>query len=175
MDNVLIDYLKSGKAWILIGSGPSIEMGYSDWKSLADHAIELIKIEEQSSTYLNVIDSYDNNNFTEVFEKVAQVVGIKRLIKYLEENLKTVQQGKIYELIVRWPVQVFLTTNYDDEIQKHLVKLGISYKSFNNSEDNMSYLLPDFSGGIIKLHGDLRSERGLILTNLRNGNTGVQK
>ena len=45
MDSMLIDYLKSGSAWLLVGSGPSIAMGYPDWEKLASIAVEGPKIE----------------------------------------------------------------------------------------------------------------------------------
>jgi len=66
-----------------------------------------------------------------------------------------------YKLIARWPVPVYLTTNYDDEIQAHLAELGETYLPYSNSEDHMAYLLPDLSGALFNLHGDLRSEKGL--------------
>src|SRR5207249_695770 len=40
---------------------------------------------------------------------------------------------------------------------------------YSNSEDHMAHLLPDLKGAIFKLHGDLRSERGLILTRSQYG------
>ena len=35
MDKFLIDYLHSGKTWLLIGSGPSVEVGQPSWEELA--------------------------------------------------------------------------------------------------------------------------------------------
>ena len=61
-------------------------------------------------------------------------------------------------------MRVYLTTNYDDEIQTNLTSLGETYRIYSNSEDHMAYLLPDLNGAIFKLHGDLRSDSGLILT-----------
>src|SRR5437588_466898 len=45
MDSFLINYLKSGRAWILIGSGPSIAMGYPSWRQLASIALSAAKVE----------------------------------------------------------------------------------------------------------------------------------
>ncbi|MCG3156529.1 MAG: hypothetical protein DKINENOH_03153 [bacterium] len=164
MDSVLIDYLRSGKAWVLVGSGPSIEMGYPNWKKLAISAINLIELEGQSSHLPALKDACEKDDFAAVFQHAQRVVGIKRLISFLDETLKPANSGRIYEMIARWPIEVYLTTNFDDEIQKNLTKLGVAYRLYDNSEDNLNYLLPDLSGAIFKLHGDLRSERGLILT-----------
>lgn len=164
MDSVLIDYLRSGKAWVLIGSGPSIEMGYPNWKTLASYAISLAKNESEKVQIDEIKDAFDNNNYPRVFEKCKEILGIKRLIKYLDEQLIPKEDGKIYKLIARWPIQIFLTTNYDDEIHKHLAKLGEHYIPYDNSEDKLNILSQEFEGGIFKLHGDLKTEEGLILT-----------
>lgn len=41
MDSYLVEYLRSGKAWLLVGSGPSIAAGYPNWRTLAEGAVEL--------------------------------------------------------------------------------------------------------------------------------------
>ncbi len=41
MDGYLIDYLSSGKAWVLIGSGPSNAMGYPTWEQLSSLTIKV--------------------------------------------------------------------------------------------------------------------------------------
>ena len=45
MDQILIDYLRSGKAWLLIGSGPSNAIGYPSWAELAEEAVFRAKSE----------------------------------------------------------------------------------------------------------------------------------
>ncbi|MDR3741962.1 MAG: SIR2 family protein [Terracidiphilus sp.] len=74
----------------------------------------------------------------------------------------------IYSHIARWPVPVYLTTNYDHELSRHLAAAGeTTYIDYSNSPAHMSRLLPDMSGCIVHLHGDLRSEQGLVLTSLQ--------
>lgn len=164
MDSILIEYLRSGKAWVLVGSGPSIEMGYPDWKKLANSAIQLIEVEGQLAQVPELKEAYAKNDFAKVFEQAQKAIGIKRLISFLNEKLKPTETGKIYEMLARWPVEVYLTTNYDDEIQTNLAKLDVAYRVYSNSEDSLGYLHPKFSGAIFKLHGDLKSEQGLVLT-----------
>jgi len=163
MDNMLIDYLRSGKAWVLVGSGPSIEMGYPTWQQLALYAIEAITLAKPGHKLSSLNDAMSRGHYPAVFKEAKTILGGPYLLSYLQKSFKSSGQGKIYELIARWPVPVFLTTNYDDEIQGYLSKLGESYVSYSNSQDHFSYLLPDLKGGIFKLHGDLRSEEGLIL------------
>jgi len=36
--------------------------------------------------------------------------------------------------------------------------------TYSNSPDHLALLMPDLQGAIVKLHGDLTSETGLVLT-----------
>ncbi len=164
MDSFLIDYLRSGKAWVLVGSGPSIEMGYPSWKKLASFAVEVATAEGLRNNLSKLNAAMVRQDFPMVFEEAKTIVGGPRLRQYLQDKFRPSNSGRIYEMIARWPIPVYMTTNYDDEIQVYLAKLGQAYQVYCNSEDHLSYLLPEFTGGIIKLHGDLNSERGLILT-----------
>jgi hypothetical protein len=98
-----------------------------------------------------------------VFEETCRIADEGRLLPFLRDNLKPTGNGLIYDLMCRWPVPVFLTTNWDDEIQSGLARLGETYVPYNNTRDHMAHLVQDFRGGIVKLHGDLRSAQGLIL------------
>jgi hypothetical protein len=164
MDSFLIDYLKSGKAWVLVGSGPSIEMGYPTWEKLSSSAAELVKQESMGRSLGLLNSAMACRDFPKVFDEAKTILGGPRLLQGLSEKLKPTRTGHIYEHIARWPVPVYLTTNYDDEIHAHLVSVSESYLPYSNSEDHFKYLLPELTGAIVKLHGDLRSEKGLILT-----------
>lgn len=72
--------------------------------------------------------------------------------------------SEAYEIIAAWPVPVYLTTNYDDEIANHLAALGEAFVTYNNAPDHVALLTPDVRGIVAKLHGDLRSKERLILT-----------
>lgn len=164
MDKFLIDYLQSGNAWVMVGSGPSIEMGYPSWEKLAALAVELATTEQRGYDLTNINKAMGKKDYPLVFQEVTNVVGGPRLLQHLREKNKPSRSGRIYELIAQWPVPVYLTTNYDDELQNHLANLGMSYHLCSNTEDHFSMLIPGVSGAIVKLHGDLRSEEGLILT-----------
>jgi len=51
-----------------------------------------------------------------------------------------------------------------DALQERLATLGEHYRQYGNGPDHLAHLTPELSGGIFKLHGDLRSDEGLILT-----------
>jgi SIR2-like protein len=164
MDSYLIDYLKSGKAWVLVGSGPSSEMGYPSWQHLAVSAFTAVQTSRPGLDHERIEQALTSKDFPSVFEKARDVLGGPGLLQVLQRELKPKGKSEIYKWITRWPAAVYLTTNYDDEIQSHLVEHREAYVSYNNSEDHLASLLPDTQGAIVKLHGDLRSEQGLILT-----------
>lgn len=164
MDSFLIKYLQSGTAWVLVGSGPSIEMGYPSWEKLASFAVELLTVEQMGHNLANLRRAMANKDYPLVFQEAENIVGTPRLLQHLREKNKPSRKGRIYELIAQWPIPVYLTTNYDDELQSHLARLGESYTPYSNSEDQFSLLVPGLSGAVVKLHGDLRSETGLVLT-----------
>lgn len=164
MDRFLIEYLKSGRAWVLVGSGPSTEMGYPSWSKLAEVAISTVKAERAGHATASLDVAFRHQDFPGVFEQAQQILGAPRLLQALHAEMKPSRSADIYKLICRWPVSVYLTTNYDDELQTQLAELRETYIPYLNSEDHMAYLSTDLQGAIFKLHGDLRSEKGLILT-----------
>jgi hypothetical protein len=169
MDQYLVDYLRSGRAWLLVGSGPSTAIGYPSWQTLAVRAIGLCRSEVVGVDLSKLEKALSDFNYPEVFEQAAALVGMPRLLQYLDKELipdpSRSKWAKIYTHIARWPVDVYMTTNFDHEIGKHLSDVGeSSYIPYSNSEDHMSALVPDLTGAVVHLHGDLRSESGLILT-----------
>jgi hypothetical protein len=164
MDRFLIDYLRSRRAWVLVGSGPSAEMGYPSWGKLAEVAIATVKADHSGHLTGSLDAANHRGDFPGVFEEAQRIVGAPRLLQALHAELKPSRSAEIYKLISRWPVPVYLTTNYDDELHMQLGSLGETYLPYTNSEAHMAHLLPDLQGAIFKLHGDLRSETGLILT-----------
>ncbi len=164
MDPLLIEYLLSGKAWLFIGSGPSIEMGYPSWGKLASIAAKEAETEHTEADLTKLNAALSKHDYPAAFKEAEDILGGPRLLQILRTNLKPTSPSKMYEMFATWPIPVYLTTNYDDELQYHLSHLQLAYITYSNSEDHMSQLLPDFSGAIMKLHGDLSSQDGLILT-----------
>lgn len=164
MDSFLIDYLKSGEAWLLVGSGPSSEMGYPTWRDLAEGVIQTIRRELPNQSVSVLEAAARAADFPRVFQDAEPILGGPLLLEILRSTLRPTRHGAVYRLIARWPVPVYMTTNYDDELTSHLSQAGAAYVQYSNSEDHLALLVPDCSGAIVKLHGDLRSEAGLVLT-----------
>jgi hypothetical protein len=128
MDRFLIDYIQSGNACVLIGSGPSTQMGYPSWATLAN-AARTVCAREVAGADLSVIDdAITRNEFPKVFDLAKHMLGSPRLLQHLQSCMVPVRAGKLYDLLARWPVPVYLTTNYDDEINNALVRLQTAYQ-----------------------------------------------
>jgi SIR2-like domain len=113
--------------------------------------------------------AFNARDYPTLFGLSADLIGMPRLLQHLRGVLDSHRDARpkddIYDHIARWPIPVYMTTNYDHEIHWHLAATGeASYIEYSNSEDHLSFLLPDTAGAIVHLHGDLRSEAGLVLT-----------
>jgi hypothetical protein len=164
IDPVLVNHLRSGEAWVLVGSGPSNEMQYPSWEGLAVSARDAVRTERPSYDRRPLERALARKDYPKVFELAHNILGAARLLQQLRESLKPKRDGRIYKMLAEWPIPVYLTTNYDDEIQKHLSDAGATFIPYSNSEDDMSLLSLGVTGVIVKLHGSLRSDTGLILT-----------
>lgn len=166
MDKHLVAYLGSGKAWVLVGSGPSLQMGYPGWPELATKAAHWAIQEVTAADTTRLNQALAHRNWALVFTEITKLLGSQaRLLQFLGEELKPMDhRGEIYDLIARWPIPVYLTTNWDDELHNHLAKLREAYLPYNNSPEHMALLTEDLQGVIVKLHGDLRSVNGMIMT-----------
>ena len=164
MDSYLIDYLQSGKAWLLVGSGPSAEMGYPDWEQLAERTLGVLKVECTGVDFAAADMALREKDYPRVFQEVWDIVGGQRTREIVGGHLYPTRAGRIYELIATWPVNVYLTTNYDDAIHDHLARIEESYRVLSNAEDHMGLVHPSLTNAVVKLHGDLTSSEGLILT-----------
>jgi len=74
MDQFLIEYLKSGKAWVLIGAGPSTAMGYPSWGQLAEVAINTAKVEVGEKINGNIDAIMKRKDYPAVFDKIREIL-----------------------------------------------------------------------------------------------------
>jgi hypothetical protein len=71
---------------------------------------------------------------------------------------------QIYALLADWPFACYLTTNWDDEIEKHLRRIGVYYRTLQNTRDDFSAIRHDASDLIVKLHSDLNHPDDAVIT-----------
>lgn len=139
MDKYLIDYLRSGEAWVFVGSGPSNAMGYPSWKKLAEMAVKYSETVAPSDNALKELLEENPPNYPEVFQRVEGVVTMPELLRELRDVMSYHPSGdsEIYDIIASWPIPVYLTTNFDDQIMNSLASVGEAYNLYDNRVEHM--------------------------------------
>ncbi|RCS47651.1 hypothetical protein DTL42_14105 [Bremerella cremea] len=160
----LLTYLNSGKCFALIGSGLSTALEYPSWWHMAKDATALLPDSDPEQTVLTEL--IGDKDYLEVFERVAgRLGGVSSLLPELKKSFGPKKdRGEAYEIICRWPIRCYLTTNYDDEIDNHLQRLGQHFTLLRNSQAELGQITANSQHRIVKLHGDLDSPDGIVLT-----------
>ena len=129
MDEVLVDYLNSGCACLLVGSGPSIHMGYPSWQNLATKTYNYLCSLARTAPATRAAESFlRKRDFPAVFAVAEKTLVAEQLLSFLRSKMvPSSLDDKLYAFMTRWPIAVYLTTNYDDAILTHLSKVGEPY------------------------------------------------
>ena len=162
--------LNSGRCLVLVGSGPSCEVGYPSWHHLAKRSYQKLtdlNSSIDSESYKKYLESKKYPEFFRLLERdlgncrQSLVDFIKPLLEPIEKN-----KGSIYEIITRWPFACYLTTNYDDEISLSLNSLDEHFTVIGNRPEYFSVWRDGVSHIIQKLHSDLNSPKDVVITSL---------
>jgi hypothetical protein len=166
-DKRLIRTINNGRCFVLVGSGPSCEVGYPSWQRLA----ELTYAELKKMSCVSNSESYEkylaDKKYPELFRQAERDLGDRVTLVNLVKHLLTPpnrKQGVLYELITRWPFACYLTTNYDDEIATHLSNLNEHFTMIRNRQEDFYSLRDGVSHLIQKLHSDLNHPDEVVLT-----------
>ena len=167
IDPRLIRAINGGRCFVLIGSGPSCEMGYTSWSRLASDVVSEINRRNLSYDQPSYAKNIAERKYPELFRSAERDLGDRQqLIQVVKGCLAPTikNRGSVYEIITRWPFACYLTTNYDDEIEIHLHRINEHFtRVLNRTED--FYAFRDGVNHIIqKLHGDLEHPNDVILT-----------
>ena len=163
----LIRKINNGRCLLLVGSGPSCEVGYPSWREFAQQAYQgLVKLNKVSD-----VPSYEKyirkEKYPELFRQMERDLDNDRtaLIDILKPILTPRNgRGRLYELFGKWPFACYLTTNYDDEIEASLTNSKHGFKVIRNQEQDFYLWRDGVSNLIQKLHSDLDHPDELILT-----------
>ena len=167
VDKELIRKINSGRCLILVGSGPSCEMGYPSWHKLAELTYEELEKRGCVSDSQSYEKYLEEKKYPELFRQAERDLEDRdTLINLLKTLLNpTVEKRSVlYDLISKWPFACYLTTNYDDEIENHLSKLNEHFEVIRNRQENFFLWRDGVSNLIQKLHSDLDHSDEVILT-----------
>lgn len=159
--------INSGRCFVLIGSGPSCEVGYPSWEKLAKDIYKQLSnrgMAKDKDSYEKYLQS---KRYPELFRQAEIDLGGRTNLVSLVKSIlvkKTGKQGFIYEMLMRWPFACYLTTNYDDEITIQLSQAGYYFQILRNRKEDLYPLRQDASNLVVKLHSDLGHPDEVVLT-----------
>ncbi|HFL2413386.1 TPA: SIR2 family protein [Clostridioides difficile] len=135
----------NGKLVVFVGAGVSAISGYPNWSNLVDKLNLGQKKEYYSDDeYLSIPQKYyDSRGHKEYYDSIKQEFDID-----LEPN-------EIHDKILKLKPTHIITTNYDNLIEKAIVKKGLFYDVISSDSDVSNTNSRNF---IIKMHGELKKE-----------------
>lgn len=158
--------INTGRCFVLVGAGPSCEMGYPRWHAMCDMAYQTLRkrgLPIDAATYEAFLG---RRQYPELLQQVElDLRGRTALVDLLREVMvPTSSSGGLYKYLARWPFACYLTTNYDDEISNHLKSIGTHYTTLLNHPADLRMVRSDARRLIVKLHGSLAESDGAIIT-----------
>lgn len=167
IDKRLLTSINKGRCFVLVGSGPSSEVGYPSWPRLA----ELTYAELTTMGRVSDSKSYEKylaaKKYPELFRQAERDLGDRIALVDLVKSLLTPaanNRGVLYDMICKWPFACYLTTNYDDEISSYLSNLNEHFTVIRNRQQDFYSLRDGASHLIQKLHSDLNHPDEVVLT-----------
>ena len=153
----LLDILNSGTAWALVGSGPSVDSGYPSWERLIARILSELddssrKVIEADSIYSK---SFTSENFARCFSRIEEHIGRPKLEALLRSQMVQPRPpGELVKLIVDLPFAAYLTTNYDDLLERALSSSGQrGWISVGNSANEVRKVSGAASQVVWHVHG----------------------
>ena len=118
-DQRLIRKINQGRCFAFVGSGPSTEVGYASWGTLAENVVAELKrigIPIENAAYEKYLAA---KQYPELFSQVERDLGSRRELLELLSKLfmpDAARQAYTYDLLTHWPFACYLTTNWDDRL-----------------------------------------------------------
>jgi hypothetical protein len=166
-DKRLIRKINNGRCFVLVGSGPSCEVGYPSWQRLAELTYSELKKRDSVSDPNSYEKYLEDKKYPEFFRQAERDLGNRNdLVQMIRPllNPSTKKHGVLYELISKWPFACYLTTNFDDEIASYLDGLGEHFTTIRNRQEDFSSFRDGVSHLIQKIHSDLNYPDEVVLT-----------
>ncbi len=167
IDQDLLRKINRGRCFVLVGSGPSCEVGYPSWHNLAKRTYEQLMqdgLVQDTRSY----ESYlEQKKYPELFRQAeVDIGGREALINLLKPLLIPADKGHgfIYEILSKWPFACYLTTNFDDELASYVRQTGEYFDVLRNRREDFHAIRDGASHLIQKLHSDLEHPDEVVLT-----------
>ncbi len=169
----LTDLINERDAWAFIGSGISADSGCPTWKGLLDAVVSGLDDERQSRIQddARYKASYTKKDFAKCLGRVEYYAGRNALERSVASSLGNCgTPGALSSLLADWPFRGYVTTNYDDVIEKSIERLGDrGWLSVGNSSDELRMVSGDADRIVWHIHGATTlptAKSRLILTDM---------
>ena len=160
----LIEYFSASRPLIVVGSGPSCEIGLPAWKGLADSLLEKLRL-DRSLDIEAAEEAFARDDYAAVFGSALKSAGKDAVYEHCKLALSdTGHTGKLYSLLVRLPARGFITTNFDSILRRHFLDEGTAVLEFLNTPEDLAAIDFETVRSILKIHGDFDHPEFLILT-----------
>jgi hypothetical protein len=149
----LVEAVARGECAVFCGAGLSIPAGLPSGAQLAEHLADRL-------------DSFDGNrrDLTEVASVYEAERGRHALISFFIDRIESLSSGPsaVHEALCRLPVTAFITTNWDDLLERTLLLQKRDHAVLVTDRE-----VPFLRGGalpVIKLHGTLNRPDTIVVT-----------
>lgn len=172
--NDLIEQLSNRKCILFIGAGVSSGAGLSGWRDLLLNMLEYC---EKSNIHVvepsEILKKIDEGLYPEAAEEIIDCMNKEDPIEFHhfiknEINKKDIKPTLIHEIIMKLPIEVILTTNYDKLIER-------AYYDHNGFDPLTFSLLDEYKlvqknirtakGFVLHVHGSIDVPDKIIIRN----------
>lgn len=163
----VLETIATGKAVAFIGSGASCEMGYPSWEQLATGLTEMLIKGKFDKEYEDICKIIRDKRYAEALGCIEKRTSRQEICEGISKLLKPSSSGsdKLYDEIAKLPFACYLTTNYDDEILKHLVQVGRKdFGVLQNTKEAFFSFRDDMKDIVFKIHGDTSTPENAVIT-----------
>lgn len=166
-DIEVLNALASGLSVAFIGSGPSNAMHYPTWAQL----VTLLQDEFDKEGL-----AYDRDSLAKLLKDRKYPEALRclqgehdkaficsRITSFFHPG--STGTDELYKVLTQLPFSCYLTTNYDDEITKHLCAAGRKqFQVAQNRKEDFATFMDDMRDIVYKVHGDLSHPDDIVLT-----------
>lgn len=161
----LVRAVNSGRCFALVGAGASCDLGMPSWRALGQKILEGLDSQKEHDNIEHCRKLLDKGDYPSFFSLAEKVIGKDRLLALISEKLSgDWPMGRIYQYISSWPFQSYLTTNFDDQLSRHLEAAGFAFAIRLNTQDDMRILHSSTKDVIFKIHSDPKTPEHIVLT-----------
>ena len=166
IDTKLLDLINTGHAWVLIGSGVSVDAGLPSWAKLVTLTLARLTSDEQKKVKADIRfqKGQQCNDFAQCFQRMQDIIDQAVVIDLVRQIIleKTGEPGGLTKLLADWPAAGYLTTNYDDLLESALgMNNSLGWVPVGNQPSEVRKVSGDVRDIVWHIHGSARLPHAL--------------